>query len=218
MKARTAQAESNSWTADRVRYRDAGRSAPLGRCCPRSSRRRGTMTLPETVRTSHWRRTCRRSTVHRISNGRSCAGTAEPGRAGVSRMSPALDPLPPARASVGDAKAFHDSRQFVRGLGLVPRTFQWREDDATGDQQAGRYVPSHAPDSRSLIKQCERKIEETTGWLQRLLRRRHPNIAAVALGETHVSSGRSSRAAHRCPITDPPRVGSNLSKRSLGIF
>lgn len=87
-------------------------------------------------------------------------------------------------ASVGDAKAFHDSRQFAAWLGLVPR--QHSSGGKTmllGISKRGdaylRTLLIHG--ARAVLKQCERRIEATTGWLQRLLRRRHPNVAAVAL-------------------------------------
>ncbi len=87
-------------------------------------------------------------------------------------------------ASIGDAKAFEDGRQFAAWLGLVPR------QHSTGGKQTLLGISKRGDcylrtllihGARAVIRVTERKIEQADGWLQRIVARRNKNVATVAL-------------------------------------
>jgi transposase len=87
-------------------------------------------------------------------------------------------------ASVGDAKAFKNGRQLAAWLGLVPRqNSSGGKDRLLGISKRGdtylRTLLIHG--ARSVLLYARRRAEQGHGWLLRLVDRRNPNIAAVAL-------------------------------------
>jgi transposase len=99
---------------------------------------------------------------------------------------PGIGPLTASAlvASIGDAKAFHNGRQFAAWLGLVPR------QNSTGgkthllgiSKRGDTYVRTlliHG--ARSVLLSLKRHPDRAEGWLARVAARRNPNIAAVAL-------------------------------------
>jgi transposase len=87
-------------------------------------------------------------------------------------------------ASVGDAKVFHNGRQFAAWLGLVPRqSSSGGKTNLQGISKRGdtylRTLLIHG--ARSVLLSLKRDPARADGWLARLANRRNPNIAAVAL-------------------------------------
>jgi transposase len=87
-------------------------------------------------------------------------------------------------ASVSDAKAFKNGRQFAAWLGLVPR------QDASGGKERLLGISKRGDTylrtllihgARSVLLHSKRRTDQATGWLADLVARRNPNIAAVAL-------------------------------------
>jgi transposase len=87
-------------------------------------------------------------------------------------------------ASVGDAKSFKNARQVTAWLGMVPR------HEGTGGRATLGKISKRGDvylrtmlihGARSVIAKLERKPEQASPWLRRLLARRNKNIAAVAL-------------------------------------
>jgi transposase len=87
-------------------------------------------------------------------------------------------------ASIGDAKSFKNGRQLAAWLGLVPRQHSTGgKSTLLGISKRGdtylRMLLIHG--ARSVIRVAERKVGYAESWLARLIGRRHPNVAAVAL-------------------------------------
>jgi transposase len=87
-------------------------------------------------------------------------------------------------ASIGDAKSFKNGRQVSAWLGLVPK------QNSTGgktvllgmSKRGNSYLRTLLiQGARSVIYALQRKKEPVEGWLNRLLKRRNTNVAAVAL-------------------------------------
>jgi transposase len=87
-------------------------------------------------------------------------------------------------ASIGDAKSFKNGRQVSAWLGLVPK------QNSTGgktvllgmSKRGDSYLRTLLiQGARSVIYALQRKKEPIEGWLNRLLKRRNTNVAAVAL-------------------------------------
>jgi transposase len=87
-------------------------------------------------------------------------------------------------ASVGEAKSFKNARQVTAWLGMVPR------HEGTGGRATLGKISKRGDvylrtmlihGARSVIAKLERKPEQASPWLRRLLARRNKNIAAVAL-------------------------------------
>jgi transposase len=86
-------------------------------------------------------------------------------------------------ASMGEAKNFDNGRQLAAWLGLVPRQHSsGGKPTLLGISKRGdsylRTLLIHG--ARSVILAARRKADPR-GWLQELLKRRNPNVAAVAL-------------------------------------
>jgi transposase len=86
-------------------------------------------------------------------------------------------------ASMGEAKNFDNGRQVAAWLGLVPRQHSsGGKPTLLGISKRGdsylRTLLIHG--ARSVILAARRKVGQG-GWLQELLKRRNPNVAAVAL-------------------------------------
>jgi transposase len=87
-------------------------------------------------------------------------------------------------ASIADANSFDNGRQLSAWLGLVPRQHSsGGKQTLLGISKRGdvylRTLLIHG--ARSAIVAAQRKVVNTNVWLARLLNRRHPNVAAVAL-------------------------------------
>lgn len=87
-------------------------------------------------------------------------------------------------ASIGDARSFENGRQLSAWLGLVPRqNSSGGKPTLLGMSKRGdvylRTLLIHG--ARSAILSARRKSATENGWLERLLGRRHANVAAVAL-------------------------------------
>ena len=87
-------------------------------------------------------------------------------------------------ATVGDASSFKNGRQLAAWLGLVPRqNSSGGKDKLLGISKRGdtylRTLLIHG--ARSVLFSLKRRADQTDGWLARLVARRNPNIAAVAL-------------------------------------
>ncbi len=99
---------------------------------------------------------------------------------------PGIGPLTASAlvASIGDAKAFKNARQLSAWLGLVPRQHSTGgKERLLGISKRGdtylRTLLIHG--ARSVLVSLKRRGDQADGWLAQLARRRHPNIAAVAL-------------------------------------
>jgi transposase len=110
-------------------------------------------------------------------------------------------------ASVGDAKVFHNGRQFAAWLGLVPRqSSSGGKTNLLGISKRGdtylRTLLIHG--ARSVLFSLKRNPDRAEGWLAQVAARRNPNIAAVALANKHartvwalLAHGRDYRAGFR---------------------
>jgi hypothetical protein len=92
-------------------------------------------------------------------------------------------------ASIADARSFKSGRQVSAWLGLVPRqSSSGGKPTLLGMSKRGdaylRTLLIHG--ARSAILAAKNKVDNTQGWLTNLLKRRHPNIAAVALANKNV--------------------------------
>jgi transposase len=87
-------------------------------------------------------------------------------------------------ASIGDARSFTDGRQLAAWLGLVPRQHSsGGKHTLLGISKRGdsylRTLLIHG--ARSVLRVAERKAGYAGSWLAKVMDRRHPNVAAVAL-------------------------------------
>src|SRR5271163_1601258 len=110
-------------------------------------------------------------------------------------------------ASVGDAKVFHNGRQFAAWLGLVPRqSSSGGKTNLLGISKRGdtylRTLLIHG--ARSVLLSLKRHPDRPEGWLSRIVARRNPNIAAVALANKNartvwalLANGRDYLAGYR---------------------
>lgn len=99
---------------------------------------------------------------------------------------PGIGPLTASAlvASIGDAKTFKNGRQFAAWLGLVPRQeSSGGKTTLLGISKRGdtylRTLLIHG--ARAVVLQLRRHADRGREWLARLIARRNPNIAAVAL-------------------------------------
>src|SRR6202165_5744088 len=104
---------------------------------------------------------------------------------------PGIGPLAASAlvASIADATSFDNGRQVSAWLGLVPRqSSSGGKPTLLGMSKRGdaylRTLLIHG--ARSAILAAKNKVDNTEGWLTKLLSRRHPNIAAVALANKNV--------------------------------
>jgi len=115
-------------------------------------------------------------------------------RSDLSRKLEAIPGIGPLAASalvtsIADARSFENGRQVSAWLGLVPRQHSsGGKSMLLGMSKRGnvylRTLLIHG--ARSAILAAQRKSENTNVWLANLLKRRHPNIAAVALANKNV--------------------------------
>ena len=104
---------------------------------------------------------------------------------GLERI-PGIGPLTASAlvASIADARSFDSGRQLAAWLGLVPRqSSSGGKPTLLGMSKRGdvylRTLLIHG--ARSAILAAQRKVGAADTWLGSLLRRRHFNVAAVAL-------------------------------------
>jgi transposase len=104
---------------------------------------------------------------------------------------PGIGPLAASAlvASIADARSFKNGRQVSAWLGLVPRqSSSGGKPTLLGMSKRGdaylRTLLIHG--ARSAIIVAKNKTDNTHGWLNNLLGRRHANIAAVALANKNV--------------------------------
>ena len=91
-------------------------------------------------------------------------------------------------ASVGNAQAFKNGRQFAAWLGLTPRQYSSGGTTRLGriTKRGDRYLRMllvHG--ARSRLRFIDRKTDPKSAWAKRLKQRRHVNVAAVALAAKH---------------------------------
>jgi transposase len=91
-------------------------------------------------------------------------------------------------ASVGDAKVFHNGRQFAAWLGLTPR------QHSTGGKQRLGAMTKHGDvylrtllihGARAVLRVTPKRSDAKSRWAESLRRRRPDNVAAVALAAKH---------------------------------
>jgi len=91
-------------------------------------------------------------------------------------------------ASVGDAKVFHNGRQFAAWLGLTPR------QHSTGGKQRLGAMTKHGDvylrtllihGARAALRVTAKRSDAKSRWAESLRRRRPDNVAAVALAAKH---------------------------------
>jgi transposase len=99
---------------------------------------------------------------------------------------PGIGPLTASAlaATIGDAKAFKSGRQLAAWLGLVPRqSSSGGRERLLGISKRGdtylRTLLIHG--ARSVLQRLKQHTDQAQGWLARLVARRNPNVAAVAL-------------------------------------
>jgi transposase len=87
-------------------------------------------------------------------------------------------------ASIGDVRVFKNGRQMAAWLGLVPMQY------SSGGKQVLRRISKRGDGylrkllvigARAVLRHLKAKPEQEPTWIDRLLTRRHSNIAAVAL-------------------------------------
>jgi len=110
-------------------------------------------------------------------------------------------------ASIGNANAFKNGRQLAAWLGLVPRqNSSGGKDQLLGISKRGdtylRTLLIHG--ARSVLRFVKPAAENSQGWLERLVARRNPNIATVALANKNarmvwalLAHGRDYQAGYR---------------------
>jgi len=87
-------------------------------------------------------------------------------------------------ASIGDANGFENGRQLAAWLGLVPRQHSsGGKSTLLGISKRGdsylRMLLIHG--ARAVLRVAEGKPGYAESWLARLIGRRNPNVAAVAV-------------------------------------
>ena len=99
---------------------------------------------------------------------------------------PGIGPLTASAlvASIGDAKVFHNGRQFAAWLGLVPRqnSSGGKTNVLNISNRGDTYLRTmliHG--ARSVLLHLKSHPDQADGWLARVANRRNPNIAVVAL-------------------------------------
>ena len=124
---------------------------------------------------------------------------------------PGIGPLAASAvvASIADARSFKNGRQVAAWLGLVPRQHSsGGKPTLLGISKRGdsylRTLLIHG--ARSVILAARRKTAQG-GWLQELLKRRNPNVAAVALANKNARIAWALLAHDRRYRADYARAG-----------
>jgi transposase len=122
---------------------------------------------------------------------------------------PGIGPLTASAlvASVGNAHAFRNGRQFAAWLGLVPRQCSsGGKNTLLGISKRGdtylRTLLIHG--ARAVMQTLHRQPNQADGWLARVTQRRHSNVAAVAFANKNarivwalLAHGRKYQAEYR---------------------
>ena len=87
-------------------------------------------------------------------------------------------------ATVGNAEQYHQGRQMAASLGLTPRQYSSGDKHRLfGITKRGdvylRTLLIHG--ARAVVSQAKHKDDRLSRWVTGIARRRHPNVAAVAL-------------------------------------
>jgi len=87
-------------------------------------------------------------------------------------------------ATVGDARQYHKSRQMAAAIGLTPRQHSSGDKHRLlGISKRGdvylRMLMVHG--ARSVVTRAKHKDDPLSRWVTEIAKRRHPNVAAVAL-------------------------------------
>jgi len=87
-------------------------------------------------------------------------------------------------ATVGDARQYHKSRQMAAGIGITPRQHSsGGKHRLLGISKRGdvylRTLMIHG--ARSVVTGAKHKDDPLSRWVTEIAKRRHPNVAAVAL-------------------------------------
>ncbi len=87
-------------------------------------------------------------------------------------------------ASVGDARQYHKGRQMAAAIGITPRQHSSGDRDRMlGISKRGdvylRTLMIHG--ARSAVAVAKHKDDRLSRWVTEIAKRRHPNVAAVAL-------------------------------------
>jgi len=87
-------------------------------------------------------------------------------------------------ATVGDARQYHKSRQMAAAIGITPRQHSSGDRDRMlGISKRGdvylRTLMIHG--ARSAVAVAKHKDDRLSRWVTEIAKRRHPNVAAVAL-------------------------------------
>ncbi|KVL16300.1 transposase [Burkholderia ubonensis] len=103
-------------------------------------------------------------------------------------------------ASIGDGKCFSNARQLAAWLGLVPRQHSsGGKPTLLGISKHGdtylRTLMVHG--ARAVVRYCANKDDAFSGWLHRLLTRRHKNVAGASM---YVGGDRSDYLTAPIPI------------------
>jgi len=87
-------------------------------------------------------------------------------------------------ATLGDARQYHKSRQMAAGIGITPRQHSsGNKQRLLGISKRGdvylRTLMIHG--ARSVVTAAKHKDDPLSRWVTEIAKRRHPNVAAVAL-------------------------------------
>ncbi len=87
-------------------------------------------------------------------------------------------------ATVGDARQYHKSRQMAAAIGITPRQHSSGDKHRLlGISKRGdvylRTLMIHG--ARSVVASAKHKDDRLSRWVTEIAKRRHPNVAAVAL-------------------------------------
>ena len=127
---------------------------------------------------------------------------------------PGIGPLAASAlvATIGDARQFESGRQLAAWLGLVPKQHSsGGKPTLPGIGKRGdvylRTLLIHG--ARAVIRVAKRRSDHAGSWLARLLHRRNPNVAAVALANKNARTVRALLARDRQfrPDYAPATVG-----------
>src|SRR3984893_114113 len=95
-------------------------------------------------------------------------------------------------ASMGDPHVFKSGRSFAASLGMTPRQHSSGGKERLGQitRQGDRYLRTllvHG--ARAYLRVVDKKTDAKSAWARRLKKRRHVNVAAVALAAKHAPIG-----------------------------
>ena len=102
----------------------------------------------------------------------------------VTRRLQQLRGVGPMVATVGNAEQYHQGRQMAASLGLTPRQY------SSGDKHRLFGITKRSDvylrtllihGARAVVSQAKHKDDRLSRWVTGIARRRHPNVAAVAL-------------------------------------